>query len=90
MKKVIFLFLAIASLTPIVRLPAHTLYADQLAYIEEQEAELNKVWAELSGSQRNALRAEEKRWIAWKETLSLGDKMEALENRITYLKSFLK
>ena len=91
MKKLILLFLAIGSRTPAAKLPAHTLYADQLAYIEEQEAELNKVWAELkSGSQRNALRAEEKRWIAWKETLDLGGKMEALEKRITYLKSFLK
>jgi hypothetical protein len=90
MKKLIFLFLAIVSLTPAAKLPAHTLYADQLAYIDEQEAELNKVWAELSVSQRNALRAEEKRWIAWKDTLGLGDKMEALEKRITYLKSFLK
>ena len=90
MKRLILLFLAIGSLTPAAKLPAHTLYADQLAYIEEQEAELNKVWAELSGSQRNELRAEEKRWIAWKETLDLGSKMEALEKRITYLKSFLK
>jgi hypothetical protein len=89
MKKLIFLFLAIA-MTPAAKLPAHTLYADQLAYIEEQEAELNKVWAELSASQRNALRAEEKRWIVWKDTLGLGDKMEALEKRITYLKSLLK
>jgi hypothetical protein len=61
MKKLIFLFLAIASLIPVAKLPAGTLYADQLAHIEEQEAELNKVWNELSASQRNALRADEKR-----------------------------
>ena len=90
MKKLMILFLAIASWTPAARLPAHTLYADQLAYIEKQEAELNKVWNKLSASQRNALRAQEKRWIAWKDTLGLGGKMEALDTRITYLKSFLK
>ena len=90
MKKLIFLFLVIASLTPAVKLPANTLYADQLAYIEKQEAELNRVWNKLSAGQRNALRAEEKRWIAWKDTLDLGRKMEALDKRITYLKSFLK
>jgi hypothetical protein len=54
MKKLVFLFLAIASSTPAAQLSAHTLYADQLAYIDEQEAELNTVWAELSSSQRNA------------------------------------
>jgi hypothetical protein len=90
MKKLMFLFLAIVSLVPTAKLPAGTLYADQLAYIEEEEAELNKVWNELSASQRNMLRAEEKRWIAYKDTLDLGGKMEALRDRITYLKSFLK
>jgi hypothetical protein len=90
MKKLIFLFLAIAGLSSAPKLIAGTLYADQLAFIEEEEAELNKVWNELSANQRNALRGEEKRWIAWKDTLDLGGKMEALRERITYLKSFLK
>lgn len=90
MKKLIFLFLVLASVAPAPKLTAGTHYAEQLAFIEEQEAELNKVWNELSANQRNALRAEEKRWIAWKDTLDLGGKMEALSDRIRYLKSFLR
>ena len=39
MKKLIFLFLAIAGLSSAPKLIAGTLYADQLAFIEEEEAE---------------------------------------------------
>ena len=90
MKKLILLVLAMASLLPTAKLSANTLYADQLAFIKTQEAELNQVWKRLSATQRNAIRADEKRWIAWKDTLGLGPKMEALDQRIAYLKSLLK
>jgi hypothetical protein len=90
MKKPIIIILAITGFIAATKLPAPTYHREQLAIVEEHEAELNKVWNELSPSQRDALRADEKRWIAWKDTLGLTDKMIEISKRIDYLKSFLK
>jgi hypothetical protein len=46
MKNRIVLILAIASFVAVTRLPAPTHHAEQLALVEEEEAELNKVWNE--------------------------------------------
>ena len=90
MKKPIIVILAIASFIAVTKLPAPTHHAEQFAIVEEDEAELNKVWNELSPSRRDALRADERRWIAWKDTLGLTDQMIEIRKRINYLKSFLK
>lgn len=88
MTKPIIIILAITSFITAAKLPAPTHYREQLAIVEEHEAELNRVWNELSPSQRDALRADERRWIAWKDTLGLTDQMIEIGKRINYLKSF--
>jgi hypothetical protein len=79
MKKPIIIILAIASFIAATKLPAPTHHREQYALVEEDEAELNKVWNELK-----------RRWIAWKDTLGMTDQMIEIRKRINYLKSFLK
>jgi lysozyme inhibitor LprI len=86
MKRTILLLTALASLTI-------ALHADEEQDLERAaarwEGHLNSAWSQLTPAQRNMLRADERRWIVWKDSLPLAARLEALGKRVDYLHSFL-
>jgi predicted phosphoadenosine phosphosulfate sulfurtransferase len=58
---------------------------DYIAQMKEEDDNLNQAWAALTTAQRTALRPEQRKWIAWKDTLEFQPKMSATRDRATYL-----
>jgi hypothetical protein len=53
------------------------------------EGHLNRIWNErLTSADRENLRADERRWIAWKEGLPLEKAEQAVWARVDYLEKY--
>jgi hypothetical protein len=53
------------------------------------EGNLNRIWNErLTAADREQLRADERRWVAWKETLPLEQEEQAVWKRVYFLEDY--
>jgi hypothetical protein len=61
-----------------------------IAWNQQAEYALNQTWSQLSASQRGLLRYEERKWITYKDSLALENRLREVRNRITYLENYLQ
>jgi hypothetical protein len=71
------------TLTRITQAEAEPVYYDTEAEnaLATQEKNLNYAWSRLTPAQRNRLRAEERRWIAYKDQLPIIERTEEVNKR---------
>jgi hypothetical protein len=62
---------------------------DLLRSLSRADRHLNEIWnMRLTPDDRNALRADERRWVAWKDTLSLKEQEQAVWKRVDFLQDY--
>jgi hypothetical protein len=61
-----------------------------IAWNQQAEYSLNQTWSRLSARQRDQLRYQERKWITYKDSLALENRLREVENRITYLENYLQ
>ena len=63
---------------------------DLLRSLSRADRNLNRVWNEtLTAVQREELRADERKWALWKDTLPLEKKEQAVWARVDFLNQFV-
>jgi hypothetical protein len=83
-KKKTLLLTAVASLT----IAAHADDEKDLQRaVARWEGHLNQAWNDLTPAQRDSIRADERKWIIWKDSLPPAARLEALGKRVDYLDS---
>jgi hypothetical protein len=64
---------------------------DYLRDLSHAERKLNEYWNErLTPTDRDRLRADERRWAAWKDTLSTEQEAAAVWKRIDFLQAYVE
>jgi hypothetical protein len=76
--------------TPASIASSNSANSDQQAQLNRAEQNLNNLWTALPQNQRNRLRNEQRRWIQYKDNLPIDEKIRTVEQRCSYLQSFIR
>jgi hypothetical protein len=61
-----------------------------IAWNQQAEYSLNQTWSQLSPRKRGLLLYEERKWIIYKVSLGLENRLREVQNRNTYLQGYLQ